>query len=117
MNINSRIKAVRNATKLTQVQFAEKIGIEQSSLSFIEGGRTKNIDERNIRIICKEFRVNEEWLRNGIGEMFNNEKDLLSLMNHAIDSLDATDKKIIYEYIKLTPGQRKIMKDFIRKIF
>lgn len=117
MDINGRIKEVRLAVRMNQTQFADKIGIRQSSLSDIENGKTENIDERNVRIICKEFNVNEEWLRYGNGDMFKTEEGLLDLIADKLDDLDELDKKIITEYLKLTPKQRKIMKDFISKLF
>lgn len=117
MNINKRVKEVRIALKLTQTQFADTLGIRQSSLSAIENGVTGTVDERNIRIICKEFDVNEDWLRNGEGSMFNAERTLLQLLGAKFDTLDELDKKIISEYIKLSDKQRKVMKDFILKLF
>jgi transcriptional regulator with XRE-family HTH domain len=117
MNINKRIKDIRLALGLTQIQFANRLGIRQSSLSAIENGITETVDERNIRIICKEFSVNEDWLRYGDGEMFRNEENMLKLLAANMDSLDELDKKIIIEYLKLAPKQRAIMKDFIRKLF
>jgi transcriptional regulator with XRE-family HTH domain len=117
--INLRIKEIRRAKGLTQVQFANALGIKQSSLSDIESGKTESIDERNIRIICKEFNVSENWLRNGEGEMFLPDDDLIKFFGNAVtgSDFDDTDKKIITEYLKLSPKQRKIMKEFIKKLF
>lgn len=117
MEVNRRIKDIRLAIGLTQTQFADRLGIRQSSLSAIENEVTETVDERNIRIICKEFNVNEDWLRNGDGEMFKTEERLLTLIADKLDDLDELDKKIISEYLKLAPRQRKIMKDFISKLF
>lgn len=117
MEVNRRIKEIRLAVKFNQTQFADKIGIRQSSLSDIESGKTENIDERNIRIICKEFNVNEDWLRYGTGDMFKTEEGLLELIADKLDDLDELDKKIISEYLKLSPKHKKIMKDFISKLF
>jgi len=115
--INKRIKEIRKALGLTQIQFANKLGIKQSSLSDIENCKTETVDERNIRLICSEFGVNEEWLRNGEGEMFRNESDLLELLGRKLDSLDELDKKIILEYLKLNANQRKVIKEYIKRLF
>ena len=67
--MNTRIKEVRKAAKLTQTAFGEKIGLTQNYIALIEGGQ-RDPGDRTIRDICREFGVNEMWLRNGIGEMY-----------------------------------------------
>lgn len=67
--IGERIKELRKALRLTQAAFAERIGIRQNSVAVIEIGKNTPSDQ-TIAFICREFRVNEEWLRTGAGEMF-----------------------------------------------
>ena len=67
--MNSRIIQIRKSLNLSQGEFAKKLGIRQSSLSDIERG-VNNVTDRTIIIICSQFSVNENWLRNGVGEMF-----------------------------------------------
>lgn len=67
--MNERIKALRKALNLTQAEFGEKIGIKKNSVSQIESG-VNSVTEPNILSICREFHVNETWLRTGDGEMF-----------------------------------------------
>lgn len=67
--IGERIKELRKALRLTQAAFAERIGIRQNSVAVIEIGKNTPSDQ-TIAFICREFRVSEEWLRNGTGEMF-----------------------------------------------
>jgi len=117
MSINERIKVLREKLDISQSEFAKKIGITQPSLSDIEKGKTKNIDERTIKLICVEFNVNEEWLRNGIGEMFDTENELLTLFTARLKTFDELDKKIILEYIKLNKSQREVIKNYIKSIF
>jgi transcriptional regulator with XRE-family HTH domain len=59
---------------LTQVKFAERIGIASSYLAEMELGK-KKLNDRTIRLINMEFNVNEHWLRTGEGEMFNKTAD------------------------------------------
>lgn len=67
--MNSRIREVRKALKLSQKEFAHKIGLKQNSISCIEKpGFT--VTEQNIKAICSQFFVNEKWLRTGSGHMF-----------------------------------------------
>lgn len=69
MNVNSRIKLLRKALGLTQAAFAEKIGLKQAAIGLYENEQ-RNVLDRTISDICRAFDVNEEWLRNGTGEMF-----------------------------------------------
>lgn len=71
--MNERITEIRNFLNLSQKDFAEKIGLKQGSLSDLETGRA-NITDRIILLICSQFNVNEEWLRNGTGQMFQKDK-------------------------------------------
>ena len=68
--MNERIKKVRKELNLTQAQFAQRIGSTQNTLANYEIGR-RNPSGSVINNICKEFNVNENWLRSGEGEMFS----------------------------------------------
>ena len=72
--MNNRIRELRKALDLSQKEFAEKIGLKQNTISYMEkNGFT--ITEQNIKVICSQFNVNENWLRTGSGKMFlENEK-------------------------------------------
>ncbi len=64
-----RLKELRKALDLTQVEFAQRIGFVQSSLAMLEQGK-RNLNEMHIKLICAAFGVREQWLRTGEGEMF-----------------------------------------------
>jgi transcriptional regulator with XRE-family HTH domain len=67
--MNERIKQLRKNLNLTQQEFAEKIGSVQNTITGYESGR-RNPSDSVINNICKTFNVNEEWLRDGTGNMF-----------------------------------------------
>lgn len=67
--IKDRIKTLRKALGLTQQEFADKIGIKRGAVANYELGRNEPIDAV-LSLICREFRVDEHWLRTGEGEMF-----------------------------------------------
>jgi transcriptional regulator with XRE-family HTH domain len=64
-----RIVFLRKKFGLTQMEFAEKLGISRSAISLIEIGKNP-LTEQNIKTISLIFGINEEWLRSGIGEMY-----------------------------------------------
>lgn len=66
--MNNRIRELRKTLNLSQREFAEKIGLKQNAISYMEkSGST--VTERNIKTICSQFSVNEDWLRTGKGKM------------------------------------------------
>ena len=67
--MNERIRLLRKELKLTLEEFGKRIGIKKSSISLLERG-INNPSEQTVLSICREFNVNEEWLREGKGEMF-----------------------------------------------
>lgn len=54
---------------MTQNSFASEIDISRSNLGNIETGEV-SVTERVISSICREFNVNEEWIRYGTGGIF-----------------------------------------------
>lgn len=67
--MNERIKELRKSLGLTQEQFAKRLGIKRGAVANYEIGRNNPIDAV-VSLICREFNVNESWLRTGEGEMF-----------------------------------------------
>lgn len=67
--MKDRIKAIRKELKMTQQEFADKLRIKRDPISNYEIGRSEPSDAV-ISLICREFNVDEVWLRTGVGEMF-----------------------------------------------
>lgn len=68
-NLNERIRKIRKEKGLTMEKFGERLGVKKSTISQIENGKS-NVTEQMFVAICREFDVNEEWLRTGKGEMY-----------------------------------------------
>ena len=67
--MNERLALLREILGLTTRKFGEKLNITGGAVTNMEKG-TRNITDRTISDICREFNVNEEWLRNGKGDVF-----------------------------------------------
>ena len=67
--MKDRIKALRKQLNISQEVFGRRIGITGASVSRLESGENEP-SPQTIIFICKEFDVSEDWLRNGVGEMF-----------------------------------------------
>ena len=66
--MKDRIKEVRKSEGLTQVEFGERIGVKGNTITNYETGLRTPTDAVLLSI-CREFGINEEWLKNGNGEM------------------------------------------------
>lgn len=67
--MHNRIRQVRMNANLSQTEFAERINLSKNFISLVENGGREPSD-RTIRDICREFGVNETWLRTGVGDPF-----------------------------------------------
>lgn len=67
--MKNRIKEIRKELDLTQQEFADRIGVKRGGIANYEIGRNEPSDSV-ISLICREFNVNENWLRTGDGDMF-----------------------------------------------
>ena len=84
-------------------------------MSKIETGQV-SVNETNIKLICKTYNVNEEWLRTGKGEMFLETKE--SFLNDLAKqySLDDFSIRIIEGFLELSPDKREVIKDYIKSL-
>lgn len=67
--MNHRIRELRKTLGLTQTEFGKRLGIKQTTVAGYETGGRTPIDAV-VSLICRQFQVNEKWLRTGEGEMF-----------------------------------------------
>lgn len=103
--MKERIKELRKSLGLTQLKFAERIGMKPNTIATYEMGRSIPSDPA-INNICKEFSVNEEWLRTGEGEMFI-QPDTFSLDEFARErGMTELELGIIKVYFNLPPPVR-----------
>ncbi|NFG27219.1 helix-turn-helix domain-containing protein [Clostridium botulinum] len=104
--MGERITILRKHLNLNQDDFGSKINVTRSAVSNYEKG-TRNIMDRVISDICREFNVNEDWIRNGMEPMFI-EPDTFSLDEY-VKQKGATDfeLEIIKAFFEMDPEIRK----------
>lgn len=107
ITINGRIKQIRVSANLTQTEFAERIGLTKNYISLVENGQRAPSD-RTIKDICREFGVNENWLREGVGEPFASKtrademaEFIKGLMN---DSPDSFRSRLVTTLLRFDPN-------------
>lgn len=123
--MNERLRKLRKMLELTQQEFADRIGIKRNSYANYEIGRNIPIDAI-ILSICREFNVNEDWLRTGAGgdeNMFVKLSEDEELAMYTQMLLDSTDdvvadmiKEIIVIYEKLDNDSKQALKNVARKL-
>lgn len=114
--MNERLKELRKSLHLTQKAFAEKIGAKQNTIATYEMGRN-NPSDPVIHSICIAFGVNEDWLRNGTGDMFV-VPDAFSLDEYAVaNNLTKTEISIIRGFMELDPSVRNAIYGIFKNAF
>lgn len=116
MTQGERVREVRKSLGLTLEKFGEKIGMKKNSVSQIENGKN-NVTDANVKAICREFNISEEWLRTGSGNMripVEDEaaaavSDLVEKSNPLYDVI----KGIMVAYQKLDGPSREVIDQFI----
>ena len=99
--IRERIKAVRKALGMSQMDFGKRIFLSQSFYGQIETGK-RSPNERVYELICNRYSVNKDWLVTGQGQMFSetpSDVELLELME-IIKELDPLFREYIITQIK-----------------
>lgn len=93
--MNERLKKLRKTLDMTQQEFADRIGTKRNTIAKYETD-TNVPSAAVISLICKEFNVNEEWLREGKGEMFikmTRDEEIATFIGKALHSEEDSFKK------------------------
>ena len=108
---NTRIKKLRKALSLTQQEFAERIGSVQNTITGYETGR-RGPSNQVVTLICREFGVNEAWLRTGEGEMFmpkSRTDEISAFVGNILQGESDFRQKFISVLARMTPDEWQIL--------
>ncbi len=116
--INTRIAAVIQASGLTKTAFAERVKVSQQHISRLAKDGTPS--DRTIADICREFNVNEHWLRTGEGEMFSTLSRDEEITKFAMEIIRDPDSEFQRRFVsvlaRLTPEQWQLMEQMAHKL-
>lgn len=107
--LNERISALISALGLKKTAFADKLNVSQAFVSQLCSG-VKQPSDRTIADICREFNVNEHWLRTGEGEMFiklSRGEEISAFMGDILSGEPDFRARLITALSRLTPEQWK----------
>lgn len=121
MTIGERVKVVRKETKLSQEEFAHKLGFDtRGAIANLELGRTEAPDKL-LSLISNIFGVREEWLRTGEGDMRMGEdaqsEKIEDFINGVVRDDDDTFKKRFFEMLAgLDPADWELLERMAEKL-
>lgn len=124
MTQGERVKMVRDKAQLTMEQFGNRIGgVSKSTISNIENDN-RNLTEHMLKSICREFDVNEKWLKSGEGDMprkLSEEEEVAALVSDLLE--DGRDNpffgiilEIVQAYNELSPASQKVLQEASKKL-
>lgn len=121
--MNERIKELRKALRLTQQEFADKLNLKRGAIANYEIGRNDPIDAV-VLLICKEYNVNENWLRTGKGSMFvalPEEDEVAAYVSDLLEDgsnnpLYTIIIEIMHTYNELSPKSQEVLRDASAKL-
>ena len=118
--MNERIKELRKHLGLTLEEFGKRLGVTRSAIGHLERGE-RTLTDQMFLSICREFNVNENWLRTGEGEMFTLQEDEEAA--YVSELLDDTDnplydliKAIMKTYTQAGEKEKAIIKAFAKDL-
>lgn len=107
MDIHERLKYLRKQLHLTTRAFGAAINMSGGAITNMEKG-TRNVTERTIRDICREYNVNLEWFMNGTEPVF---EDITSELD-----IDDDVKQLAKQYSMLSDDDRELVKRMINSL-
>lgn len=115
--MNERIKDLRKSLGLTQLEFGEQVGVKANTIGNYEIG-LRTPSDAVIRAICREFNVNENWLRTGEGEMFNPQDEKLAAFVGSLvaDDSDLFKRRMVELLADLTPEEWKLLEKMAERL-
>lgn len=118
MELCDRIKEIRKTNNLTQTEFGTVLGVSRAVINTWERGAVSPNDMA-IQMLCVRFGVNEEWLVNGIGEMFpekTSEEELIEAFGAILNDDDTFRKKFISVLAQLDENGWNAIEEFCKKV-
>ena len=117
--MKDRIKKIRKELDLTQQEFADRIGIALGNIAAYEVGKNAPSDSV-ISLICREFSVNENWLRTGEGDMFmelSRDEQIEEFIGNLLQGEeDSFKRRLISGLAALDENGWKVLEDFLDSI-
>lgn len=117
--MKNRIRELRKELGLTQSEFGSRLGVKGNTVTGYESG-TRVPSDAIIFSICREFDVNEEWLRTGSGDMFivkTRSQEIVDFMSELMNDPDDSFKRRFIESVaQLSENEWKVIEQIIDRL-
>lgn len=116
--MKDRIKELRKSLGMTQEAFSARVGIKRNTVAQYELGRNPPTDTV-ITLICREFGVNELWLRYGDGDMFvqkHPNEEIEGFMMNVLRGEDGFKRRFARMVARLTEEEWEILERKMREL-
>lgn len=110
--MNERIKQIRTYLNLNMETFGKQLGVTCSAISRLEKGKV-NPSNQIVNSICREYCVNEEWLRTGKGEIFNKDSQLEFQLGKLAADPDEFKRALVNNICKLSDEEWETLKKIV----
>ncbi len=119
--MNNRILKIRKDNHLTQDAFAEKLNLSKNFVWMLEKGERIPSD-RTILDICREFGVNELWLRTGEEPMLKTllpEDEIAAAVSNVLEDIKCDNsiytlvKELLLKYENLDQTSKKVLDKYV----
>lgn len=118
MTQGERVRELRKFLDLTLEKFGKTLGVGKTAISNIENGN-RNLTEQMIVSICREYGVNENWLRTGDGDMFvpqTRSEKIAEFAGSLMKEEDSSFKKRLIEALaQLDEKDWEVLEDIAKK--
>lgn len=118
--VGERIKEIRKSLGLSMDKFAAPLGISRVAIGRIESGDL-NPSKQTILMICREFGINEEWLRNGQGDMkavLSREEAIADIMNKILAEEPKSFRMTLIKYVShMSSEQLELLEKMVRELY
>lgn len=114
--MKDRFKELRETLSLTQQKFADRLDISRNFVAQIEMGN-KVPSERTIKDICREFKVNYDWLVNGTGDMFqDDDSDAQAIVDSIMTGDNDFAKKTLVKFARLSEERWRQLQEILEEL-
>lgn len=114
--LKDRFKELRESLSLTQQKFADRLDISRNFVAQIEMGN-KIPSERTIKDICREFKVNYDWLVNGTGDMFrDDDSDAQAIVDSVMTGDNDFAKKTLVKFARLSEDRWRQIQEILSEL-
>lgn len=116
-NILNRIRTVFEDSGLTQTEIGKKLDVTPQYIWKLLNNDNSRPRENIIKGICREFMVNEDWLRTGDGNPYVAKNDkLTSYLSTISNGNDNFIKTLIETYMELDQPSKDLIKKIVGTI-